>query len=328
MKIAVDAVGGDHYPANPVQGSIMSLEEDPQLEILLLGPSNIIQEELSKHEYDKERLQVIDAPDIVGMHESPSKAVKTKPHSSIVIGLGLHKKGGCDAFVSAGNTGALMAASMFILGKLEGVYRPTVATYFPTVKGFRLLVDAGANLEARPESLYQFGIMGEVYASAVMGIAQPRIGLLNIGEEPEKGTDVLRETFSLLSRHEYFIGNVEGRDIMPCRADVFVCDGLVGNIMLKMGESLVGAMQTLFGQSIKRNKITESEQAMLIKVLTDAMSPFDPDNVGGLPFLGVNGISLVGHGSSSPRAMKNMILNASRCVSHKLNDKIVASLKL
>ena len=327
MKIAVDAVGGDHYPAHPVQGAIMSLEEDSQLEIILLGPSNIIQEELSKHEYDEKRLQVIDAPDIVGMDESPSRAVKTKPKSSIVIGLGLHKKGLCDAFVSAGNTGALMAASMFILGKLEGVNRPTVATYYPTVNGFRLLVDAGANLEVKPESLYQFGIMGDVYARAVMGIAQPRIGLLNVGEEPEKGTDILREAFDLLSKHDHFIGNVEGRDIMPCKADVFVCDGLVGNLLLKLGESMVGAMQTLFGQSIKRNKITAAEQATLVKVLTDAMSPFDPDNVGGLPFLGVNGISLVGHGSSSPRAMKNMIRNASRCVAHKLNDKIVASLK-
>lgn len=327
MKIAVDAVGGDHYPAHPVQGAIMSLDEDPDLEILLLGPSNIIQEELNNHNYDEKRLKVIDAPDIVGMDESPSKAVKTKPNSSIVVGLGLHKKRMCDAFVSAGNTGALMAASMFILGKLEGVNRPTVATYYPTIKGYRLLVDAGANLEVKPESLYQFGIMGEVYARVVMGIDQPKIGLLNVGEEPEKGTEVLRETFSLLSGHSHFIGNVEGRDIMPCKADVFVCDGLVGNLLLKMGESMVGAMQTLFSQSIQRNGITKEDQATLLKVLKDAMSPFDPDNVGGLPFLGVNGISLVGHGSSSPRAMKNMILNASRCVAHKLNDKIVASLK-
>ncbi len=327
MRIAVDAVGGDHYPVHPVQGAIMALEQDPRLQILLVGPSDLIHKELSGHQIDESRLQIVDAPQIVGMNESPARAVKTKPNSSISIGLGMQKGRECDAFVSAGNTGALLAASMFILGKLEGVNRPTIATYYPTINGFRLLVDAGANLEVRPEAYYQFGVMGEVYARAVMGISEPRVGLLNVGEEPEKGTGLLREAFQLLSRRERFVGNMEGRDIMLCRADVFVCDGLVGNILLKMAESLAETIKIMLSRSVRLNELSDQEQNVLRGVIDHATEDLDPDNVGGVPFLGVNGISLVGHGSSSPRAIMNLILNASQCVAHKLNDKIVASLK-
>jgi len=327
MRIAVDAVGGDSYPKVQIEGAIEALEKNDNINVILLGPEELIAKELNNYSFNKNKISIFNAPQIIGMDESPAKAVKMKVKSSIVLGLALQKKGKCDAFISAGNTGALLAASTFILGKLEGVLRPTIAALYPTIKGFRLLVDAGANLEVKPEMLYQFAIMGKVYSEQVLGVENPRIGLLNVGEEEEKGTEVLKETYKLLSKTPNFIGNIEGRDILPCNADVFVCDGLIGNITLKFGESLVEAFQILIGQGIKKNKLSEEQQQIVLKVISDVISPFDYQAVGGVPFLGVDGVSLVGHGSSSSRAIKNMILNAALCVENKVNSKIVSSLK-
>jgi len=327
MRIAVDAVGGDYYPKNPVEGAIQAIEENDKIDILLCGPEGMIKKELSKFSYDDKRISIFDAPQIIGMNESPAKAFKTKPDSSIVRGLTVQKKGQCDAFISAGNTGALLAASTFILGKLEGVIRPTIAALYPTIKGFRLLVDAGANLEVKPEMLYQFGLMGKVYVEEVLGIENARIGLLNVGEEKEKGTEILKESYNLLDKNPNFIGNIEGRDILPAKADVFVCDGMIGNITLKFGESLVDAFQILISQGIEKNKLSDEQKQVVLKVISDVISPFDYQMVGGVPFLGVDGISLVGHGSSSAKAVKNMILNAALCVEHGVNSKIVSSLK-
>jgi len=327
MRIAVDAVGGDYYPKNPVEGAIQAIEENDKIDILLCGPEGMIKKELSKFSYDDNRISIFDAPQIIGMNESPAKAFKTKPDSSIVRGLTVQKKGQCDAFISAGNTGALLAASTFILGKLEGVIRPTIAALYPTIKGFRLLVDAGANLEVKPEMLYQFGLMGKVYVEEVLGIENARIGLLNVGEEKEKGTEILKESYNLLDNNPNFIGNIEGRDILPAKADVFVCDGMIGNITLKFGESLVDAFQILISQGIEKNKLSDEQKQVVLKVISDVISPFDYQMVGGVPFLGVDGISLVGHGSSSAKAVKNMILNAALCVEHGVNSKIVSSLK-
>lgn len=326
MKIAVDAAGGDHYPENPVQGAILAAEENPDLEIYLVGPEELLKKELNKHSYDKDRVGIIHAPQIIGMDESPAKAVKTKPESSIVVGLALQKKKMCDAFVSAGNTGALLAASTFILGKLKGVLRPTISSLYPTLKGIRLLVDAGANLEVKPEMLYQFAVMGEIYAREILGIEKPVIGLLNVGEEEEKGTDVLKDTYKLLKSRSNFIGNVEGRDILIGKADIYLCDGMVGNITLKFGESIVPVFKMMIGQAIEKNRLNKEQQNIVLKIIQDVISPFDSENIGGVPFLGVNGTSLVGHGSSSAKAIKNMIINASLCVENEINSKIVSSL--
>lgn len=327
MVIAVDVAGGDHIPDSPVGGALLALESNPGLHVMLVGPESMTMSALEGREYDASRVTIVDAPDVVGMDESPSKAIKTKPNSSIAIGLGLHKQGKCDAFVSAGNTGALLAASTLILGRLQGVLRPTIVTYYPSVKGFRLLVDAGANVEVRPEILVQFARMGEIYARDMMGIQDPKIGLLNVGEEEEKGTEILKETHQLMKSMPNFVGNVEGRDILPATADVFVCDGLLGNILLKFGESLVNNMGLLIKQTVKEMQLPEDAAKVVFGVFQRTMKPFDPDNVGGLPFLGVNGVSLVGHGSSSPKAVHNMILNAIHMVEAKVNDKIVAALR-
>lgn len=327
MVIAIDVAGGDHIPDSPVGGALLALESNPTLQVLMVGPEAMTRSALEGKTYDKTRVHIVDAPEVVGMDESPSKAIKTKPHSSIAVGLSLHKQGKCDAFVSAGNTGALLAASTFILGRLPGVLRPTIVTYYPTVKGFRLLVDAGANVEVRPEMLVQFARMGEIYARDMMNIEDPKLGLLNVGEEEEKGTEILKESHQLLRAFPSFVGNVEGRDILPATADVFVCDGLVGNILLKFGESLVSNLGVLLKQTVKDMQLPEEAAKTVFGVFQRTLKPFDPDNVGGLPFLGVNGVSLVGHGSSSPKAIHNMILNAIHMVEAKVNDKIVAALR-
>lgn len=326
MIVAVDAAGGDFFPKNPIEGALSAIAEDESLSVILVGPEDSIKAELAKHEYDSTRVLIQDAPEVIGMEESPATAVRNKRNSSIVIGLSLHKAGKCDAFVSAGNTGALLAASTFILGKLEGVSRPTIASYYPTLKGFRLLVDAGANLEVKPEMAYQFSRMGQVFCEQILGIENPKVGLLNVGEEDEKGTDELKEIHHHLKSMEGFIGNVEGRDIFSGKADVYLTDGLVGNIVLKLGESIPATIMMLVKQAVEKLDMEVEHVLAAQKILKTAMAPFNYETVGGIPFLGVDGVSIVGHGGSTPLAIKNMIKSAINCVQNDVNGKIVASL--
>ncbi len=326
MIIAVDAAGGDYYPKNPVAGALAALDDRQDLQLVFVGPKDVITSELGEHQYPKDRVEVVDAPEVIGMHESPAQAVKTKTRSSIVTGLTLHSKGKANAFVSAGNTGALMAASAFILGRLEGVIRPSIATVYPNIRGMGLMIDVGANLEVKPEMLHQFGTMGEIYARKVMKIETPRVALLNVGEEEEKGTETLKEANKLLQSLPNFIGNVEGRDILYGNADVFVCDGYVGNILLKFGETIPPAFEHILLKEIERQQLASDQVSIISNLLKKAFEPFDYQRVGGVPFLGVNGVSLVGHGGSTTTAIKNMVLSAARMVDEKVNSKIVASL--
>lgn len=326
MIIAVDAVGGDHYPEHPVEGAVRAVEEHQALDVILLGPEEMIRRELENHSYPPDRIRVHPSPEIIAMDEAPAKAVKSKQDSSIVKGMGLQKAGKCHGFVSTGNTGALLAASTFVLGKLEGVMRPTISTIYPTVKGSRLLLDAGANLEMRPEMYVQFAVMGCIYAEAVLGVEDPKVGLLNVGEEPEKGTDELKEAFRRLKDLPQFAGNVEGRDIFAAKADVFVCNGVTGNILLKFGESIPEAIRHFVRQGIRDADLEPGMAEKVGEILKSALSEFNYENIGGVPFLGVDGVSVVGHGGSSPLAVKNMILSAVRCVESNVNERIVASL--
>lgn len=327
MVIAVDAVGGDFFPENPVLGSLKAIEENPSVHILLFGPKEVIQKELSKHTFDESRITIVDAPEIVTMDDSASVAIKSKVKSSINLGIHAHKNGECDAFVSAGNTGALLAASTLFLGKLEGVIRPTIAATFPTVKGARLLVDAGANLELKPEMYVQFAKMGTIFLEQIMNVENPTVGLLNVGSESEKGADIHREAFKLLTSDlSNFIGNIEGKDVLPGKADLFLTDGFTGNILLKFGESVPEALKMLVGKTIKELGLDSETEKNIYTVLSKSLHTFDYEHVGGVPFLGVNGLSFVGHGGSSPAAIKNMILNAVGCVEHKLNQKVVNSI--
>lgn len=326
MVIAVDAAGGDYYPQSPVHGAVQATQENRSLNVVLVGPEEEVKRELDKYEHDSQRIHIHHAPQVIGMDESPAHAVKNKRESSINIGLGMLKAQKCEAFVSAGNTGALLAASTFLLGKLEGVIRPTIAATYPTIKGFRLLMDAGANLEMRPEMYVQFGRMGSIYAKHIMGVEEPKVGLLNVGEEEEKGTDEVKEAYEALSSLSNFIGNVEGRDILPAKADVFLCNGFVGNLLLKLGESIPENLEKFIASGIKQMDLSQEDAQKVGKVLKISLAQFNYESVGGIPFLGVNGVSMVGHGGSSPKAVKNMILNAVKCVENNINDKIIASL--
>lgn len=326
MVITVDAAGGDYYPENPVKGGLEALEANDSLRIIFAGPSDIIEKELEKHSYDSDRVEILHAPDIVTMDDSASAAIKTKPNSSIAAGIKAHKEGTCDAFVSAGNTGALLAASTLILGKLPGVHRPTIAATFPTVKGMSLLIDAGANLELKPEYYLQFAKMASIFSREVLGVENPTIGLVNVGEEEEKGTEAHKTAYNLLKELDNFKGNIEGKDILSGKTDIFLTDGFNGNVILKFGESIPGMLKQVFGKAIKELGLSENEQKLVHKLLSVSMQSFDYQTVGGVPFLGINGVSLVGHGGSSPEAIKNMILNAAVVVEQRINDKIVSSL--
>lgn len=326
LHVAVDVVGGDHFPTNPIAGAKLALEAHPHVVLHLLGPEYLVREEAASQGLDLTRCVIHDAPEVVGMEEAPSAALKTKPNSSIALGNGLVKKGHAQAFVSAGNTGALLAASMFILGKLDGVARPTIGTVYPTVHGFRLLLDAGANLELRAEHYVQFAKMGRIYAKHLMGVENPKVGLLNVGEEAEKGTEILIEAYNALQSLTEFTGNIEGRDILTGKADVFLCNGLVGNLLLKFGESIPEVLSHLIGKTMNEKGLDSTQQAIVADVFKEALQPFNYENVGGMPFLGVNGISMVGHGGSTPKAMYNMISNAMHCVEVELNQRILTSL--
>lgn len=327
MIIAVDAVGGDFYPKNPVEGALLALAENHSLNIILVGPEQLIQKELKLHVYDSNRISIVDAPDIVTMKDPASAALKSKRNSSISVGLNAHKNNQCQGFVSAGNTGALLAASTLILGKLDGVIRPTIASYYPTLKGFRLLVDAGANLEVKPDMAFQFAKMAQIFAQHIMNIEKPKVGLLNVGEEEGKGTDSLKKIFTQLEQLEDFVGNVEGRDIFPAKADVYVTDGVVGNILLKFGESIPKALKQMVTDASKGGLMAKLELWAARKVLRQSLTPFNYERVGGLPFLGVDGVSIVGHGGSSALAISNMIKSAVSCIDSDINGKIVATLK-
>lgn len=328
MIIAVDAVGGDHYPENPILGGLEALSQQPDLNILFVGPEKLIRSHLDKVEldYDSRRINVLHASEIITMDDSASAVLKDKQNSSISVGIQAHKAGDCDAFVSAGHTGALLAATTFILGKIEGVYRPTIGAIYPTINGVRLLIDAGANLELKPEMYYQFGVMGAIFVEEILKINNPKVGLVNVGEEREKGTEVLRAAHQKLNKLDNFIGNIEGKDILAGKADVFLTDGFTGNIILKFGESIPSILKKLFNMHMQNMSVSEETQQQIYTILSNAMHTFDYEHVGGIPFLGVNGISFVGHGGSSANAIKNMIINASHCVESEVNEKIRASL--
>ncbi len=315
MRIAVDAMGGDQAPAVVIEGAVRAATRaEGALHLLLFGPEARVEEALQAHPEAAELpLRVVDAPETIGMGEAPAQAVKRKQRSSIHLGIGAHAQGQADAFVSAGNTGAVMAASLFILGRVPGVERPTVMGFVPTTESYCILLDVGTNVDCKPEHLAQFARMGAIYAKEVMNRPEPRIALMNVGEEPGKGNEQVKETFAILSAAEglNFVGNIEGRDLLHHAADVAVCDGFVGNVMLKMGEAIgTTLLKHLAAKEMERQGLSQEERAVVARVLSGIKEPFDYEARGGVPLLGVDGTVVIGHGSSSPRAVERMILTA------------------
>jgi phosphate acyltransferase len=310
--IFVDAMGGDNAPQSTVQGALDILRRDPELRISLAGVPDAIAPGLADGGDVMDRLTVVDAPEIITNHDAPVIAVRSKKHSSIVMGMLAVKEGKAHGFVSAGSTGAVLAGGMFRLGRLPGIDRPALAPLLPKVDGYYLLLDCGANVDCQPEWLVQFGIMGDAYMRCVMNVSQPRVGLANIGAEAEKGNALCKAAYPLMERAGFrFIGNVEGRDIPSGTADVLVCDGFSGNLLIKFMEGVAG---TLLGM-IKKELMADTRGKIGGMIAKPAFSrvkrAMDYTEVGGAPLLGVQGVVVKAHGSSNARAMAQSIAQAA-----------------
>jgi len=337
LTIVVDAMGGDNAPSCVVEGVIDALRESGnRFEILLIGQEEKVTPLLQQHDAGDLNIRFMHAPEVVTMEDIPAIAVKTKQESSLVKGLKLCKTGEAHAYVSAGNTGAQMAASLFVLGRLPGVLRPTIYAYFPRIgEGLTNIVDVGANVDCKPENLVQFAEMLTIYQRYAAKIDNPVVGLLNIGEEEGKGPEYLKQTWKMLQEAHLeqkinFIGNIEGHDILAGKATIVVCDGLVGNTILKFGESIPHFLGSLFKPALEKlvmaGKLDQNSAALAGKTFKEIFEPFDVEKFGGVPFLGVDGISIVGHGRSSSRAIKNMIYMAEHMIEQRVNERIAEML--
>lgn len=307
MKIAIDILGGDFAPDAPIGGAILARKElNSSVTLVLLGDKEEISNKLKEKGEDPAKYEIVHAPDVIGMGEHPTKALVQKPNSTIAVGFGMLKQGLVDAFASAGNTGAMLVASMYTVKSIPGVIRPCLTTILPKESGGKgLILDVGANSDCKPDVLYQFGVLGSLYAKNVYGIENPRVGLLNIGEEQEKGNLVSQAAHNLMkdSKDFNFIGNVEGRDLFGDKADVVVCDGFTGNVVLKEAEAFY---------SIIRRRGWRDEY----------IDRFNYENYGGTPILGINSSAVIGHGISNEKAIKNMIVLAKDVAEAKLSEKI------
>ena len=327
-------MGGDFAPANTVAGAVAALQESSgRFSVVLVGQEEQISDELKKPHNrailaaGKTECSIVQATEVIEMHDPPTAALKTKRNSSIAIGLTLHKEKKVEAFVSAGNTGAVLSASTLILGRLRGVGRPTIGALLPTAKEPCLLVDAGTNVDCRPQHLFEFGIMGSIYVSAMLGRTSPKVALLSIGEEDVKGNEASLEALALFRKSKLnFIGNVEGRDVLRGDVDVIVCDGFVGNILLKFGESIPEFFRSKFLSFSSRNAVNKVTAILARKGLRSVMKELDYQEHGGVPLLGVDGVSIIGHGRSTPRAIKNMIFRAEDMVRHRVSALIEATM--
>ena len=331
VRVVVDAMGGDNAPAEPVKAAVEAVAEREDIDVILTGRQDVIEKELSKFQnYPKERIQIVNTTEVIETAEPPVLAIRKKKDSSIVVGLNLVKKQEADAFVSSGSSGAILVGGQVIVGRIRGVERPPLAPLIPTEKGVSLLLDCGANVDARPSMLVQFAKMGSVYMESVMGVKNPRVGIVNIGAEEEKGNALVKETFPLLKNcpEINFIGSVEARDIPAGAADVIVCEAFVGNVILKMYEGVSSALLHQVKQgmmSTLRSKIG----ALLVKpALKTTLKSFDTSQYGGAPLLGLNGLVVKTHGSSKAVEVKNSILQCIAFKEEKINEKIKEQISL
>ena len=328
--VAVDAMGGDNAPGEIVKGAVEAILASEQVIVKLVGKEEVVKEELSKYEFDKERIEVVNATEVILTEEPPVKAIKSKKDSSIVVAMNMVKRGEADALVSAGSSGAILVGGQVIVGRIKGIERPPLAPLIPTKDGVSLLIDCGANVDARPSHLVQFAKIGSIYMENVVGIKKPRVAIVNIGAEEEKGNALVHETFPMLKNCPdiNFIGSIEARDIPAGYADVIVCEAFVGNVILKLYEGL-GA--TLIGKvkeglmSTLRSKIG----ALLIKpALKKTLKAFQTEEYGGAPLLGLNGLVVKTHGSSKAVEVKNSILQCITFKEQKINEKIRENINL
>lgn len=326
MKIAVDAMGGDYAPGVVIEGVLLALQEIPGLQLVLVGHQEKLSFYLEKAGLiNHPQVELVHAEQVVEMSDHSTDSIRSKKHSSITVCADLVKAGRADAIVSAGHTGAAVAATKVRLRTLEGVDRPALATAMPAVGGKNILIDVGANTDCTPINLAQFAVMGELYAQLTFGLERPRIGLLSVGGEDVKGNDLTKEVFKILSSMPInFVGNVEGHDIFhKSTCDVIVCDGFTGNSILKASEGLARATYHWLKEAFTRNPIRQTGAFLAKEAFRDLKKISDSEEFGGAPLLGIRGVCIIGHGASSPKAIKNAIRLADTYLKHGLTDRIV-----
>ena len=328
-SIALDAMGGDNAPAEIIAGAVDAVEKQPALKVFLVGRQEAVEKELIKYRYDKSQIEIVGASEIIETAEPPVNAIRKKKDSSMVVGMKMVKDGKADAFVSAGSSGAILVGGQVIVGRIKGVERPPLAPLIPTAKGVTLLIDCGANVDARPSHLVQFAKMGSIYMENVLGIPNPRGGIVNIGAEEDKGNALVKETFPLLKEQEgiNFIGSVEARNIPYGQADVVVCEAFAGNVILKLYEG-VGAVLVSKIKEGMMSTLRSKIGALLAKpALKETLKAFDASEYGGAPLLGLNGLVVKTHGSSKAKEICNTLLQCVTFKQQKINEKIKESIQ-
>ena len=327
MKIVLDAMGSDHAPMVEVEGAIQATEEFGH-DLMLVGDEVRIKEELKKHSFSSDKIVIKNASEVIEMHDPAAISVRRKRDSSIVVGLDLLKKGQGDAFISAGNTGAVVCAATLSLRLLPGIERPGIAIVIPTLKGSSVIIDVGANITPKPIHLLQYGIMADAFSRYLLGKTNPTVGLLNVGEEESKGTEFSKEAHTLLSESKLnFTGNIEGRDVYAGKVDIILCDGFVGNVILKISESIAETIMKSLKQEIKADFLATIGAVLSAGAFNELKKKMDYSERGGAPLLGVDGRCIISHGSSSPKAIKNAIRVAAEFVKQDVNKHIVEELE-
>ena len=318
-KIALDAMGGDNAPCEVVKAAVKATQNRDDIFFFLVGQEDVVNEELAKYTEDKSHIQVVDAPEVIEMAEPPVMAIRKKKNSSIVVGMNLVKKKEADAFVSAGSSGAILVGGQLIVGRIKGVERPPLAPLLPTGRGVSLLIDCGANVDARASHLVQFAKMGSIYMENVLGVEKPKVAIVNIGAEEEKGNALVKETYPLLKacKDINFVGSIEARDIPKGEADVIVCEAFTGNVILKLYEGLASTLIGVIKKGLMSTLISKIGAAMALPALKGTLKAFDASEYGGAPLLGLNGLVVKAHGNSTAKELTNAIY---QCVSFKNKD--------
>ena len=323
-KVVLDAMGGDHSPGEMVLGAVNAVKEKKDLFVYIVGPEEKIKMELAKYEYPKEQIEIVHAQDEITCHDTPVNAIRSKKESSMVVGLHMVKEGKADGIVSAGNSGALLVGGQVLVGKMKGIERAPLAPIVPTVNGVSLLIDCGANVDAKPSNLVQFAQMGSIYMEHVVGIQNPRVGIVNIGAEEEKGNALVKETFPMLKACDNinFIGSVEARDFPYGVADVVVTEAFVGNVMLKLTEGLASGLFKKIKEGMTATPVSTIGAALVKKQIKNTLKAFDTTEHGGAPLLGLNGLVVKIHGNATNKEVKNALFQVETFKKQKINEKI------
>ncbi len=329
IKVAVDAMGGDYAPIEPIKGAVDAVSKTDHLHVILVGREEVLSSELKNYSYPKDRITIQNASEVIETEEPPVNAIRRKKDSSIVVGMNLVKKKEADAFVSAGSSGAVLVGGQVIVGRIKGVERPPLAPLIPTEKGVSLLIYCGANVDARPSHLVQFAKMGSIYMEHVIGMKHPRVAIVNIGAEEEKGNALVKETFPLLKACEdiNFIGSIEAREIPHGGADVIVSEAFVGNVILKLYEGVGATLISMVKQGMMATLRSKLGALMVKPALKETLKAFDASSYGGAPLLGLNGLVVKTHGNSKAKEICNSILQCQTFKEQRINEKIEVSLR-